>query len=82
MAALVGLFAFTVLFQESKIHWQAFSPEALAQARAEGKTVMVDFSANWCLTCKTNLKFAVETDAVSELIKANGVVPMLADWTD
>jgi thiol:disulfide interchange protein len=82
VAALVGLFAFTVLFQESKIRWQAFSPEALAHARAEGKTVMVDFSANWCLTCKTNLKFAVETDAVSELIKANGVVPMLADWTD
>ncbi len=82
VAALVGWFAFTVLFQESKIHWQAFSPEALARARSEGKTVMVDFSANWCPTCKTNLKFAVETDAVGELIKANGVVPMLADWTD
>jgi thiol:disulfide interchange protein len=82
VAALVGWFAFTVLFQESKIHWQPFSPEALARARADGKTVMVDFSANWCLTCKTNLKFAIETDAVSELIKANGVVPMLADWTD
>ena len=65
VAALVGLFAFTLLIQESKIHWQAFSPEALARARAEGKTVMVDFSANWCLTCKTNLKFAIETDAVT-----------------
>ena len=43
---------------------------------------MVDFSANWCPTCKTNLKFAIETDAVRELVKANGVVPMLADWTD
>ena len=46
------------------IPWQPFSPEALAKARAEGKTVMVDFSANWCLTCKTNLKFAIETEAV------------------
>jgi thiol:disulfide interchange protein len=82
VAALVGVFAFTVLFQESKIRWQAFSPAALARAQADGKTVMVDFSANWCPTCKTNLKFAVETDAVGELIKANEVVPMLADWTD
>ncbi len=82
VAALVGLFAFTMLFQESKIRWQAFSPEALARAQADGKTVMVDFSANWCPTCKTNLKFAVETDAVGELIKVNEVVPMLADWTD
>ena len=82
VAALVGLFAFTMLFQESKIPWQPFSPEALERARSEGKTVMVDFSADWCLTCKTNLKFAVETDAVRDLVKANGVVPMLADWTD
>ena len=82
VAALAGLFAFTVLFQESKIPWQPFSPQALERARAEGKTVMVDFSADWCLTCKTNLKFAVETDAVRDLVEANGVVPMLADWTD
>jgi thiol:disulfide interchange protein len=81
-AAIVGWFAFTMLFQQSKIAWQPFSPEALAQARAEGKTVMVDFSADWCLTCKTNLKLAIETDAVQKTIQTNGVVPMLADWTD
>ncbi len=82
MAALVGWFAFTALFHQPKIAWQPFSPQALAQARSDGKTVMVDFSADWCLTCKTNLKLAIDTDAVHELIKANGVVPMLADWTD
>ena len=82
VAALVGWFAFTAMFQQSKIPWQPFSPLALAQARAEGKTVMVDFSADWCLTCKTNLKLAIETDAVRDMIKTNGVVPMLADWTD
>jgi thiol:disulfide interchange protein len=82
VAALVGVFAFTVLLQESKIPWKPFSPEALSRAQAEGKTVMVDFTANWCPNCKTNSKFAIETDAVGELIMANGVVPMLADWTD
>jgi thiol:disulfide interchange protein len=82
VATLVGLFAFTVLMQESRIPWQPFSPEALARARAEGKTVMVDFTANWCPNCKTNSKLAIETEAVAELVKANGVAPMLADWTD
>jgi thiol:disulfide interchange protein len=82
VAALVGLFAFTVLLQESKISWQPFSPEALERARGEGKTVMVDFTANWCPNCKTNSKLAIETDAVAQLVRGNGVVPMLADWTD
>jgi thiol:disulfide interchange protein len=82
VAALVGWFAFAALLHQPKIAWQPFSPQALDQARTEGKTVMVDFSADWCLTCKTNLKLAIDTDAVHELIKANGVVPMLADWTD
>jgi thiol:disulfide interchange protein len=82
VAAIVGLLAFTLLFQTSKIPWQPFSPAALQQARSEGKTVMVDFSADWCLTCKANLKFVVETNAVRDLVKQNGVVPMLADWTD
>lgn len=81
-AAAIGLFAFTVLLYESKIPWQPFSPGALAHARAEGKTVMVDFTANWCPTCKLNLKFAIDTEDVQELIAENDVVPLLADWTD
>ena len=43
---------------------------------------MVDFSADWCLTCKANLQFAIETDRVKAKLQKNRVVPMLADWTD
>jgi len=81
-AAAVCVFAFTVLLHESKIPWQPFSPESLAQARAAGKTVMVDFSADWCLTCKANIKFAIDTQRVRKVVEENGVLPMLADWTD
>lgn len=82
VAALVGLFAFTVLLYDSRMPWKPFSPEVLAQARAEGKTVMVDFTADWCLTCKTNLKLAIDRHEVRQLVYHNGVVPLLADWTD
>jgi thiol:disulfide interchange protein len=43
---------------------------------------MVDFTADWCLTCQTNFKFALNTPRVKELVERNGVAPLLADWTD
>jgi len=81
MGAIATL-CFTVLLLDPKIPWQPYSPEALARARQDNKTVIVDFSANWCPTCKWNLKWNIETEKVWKLIQENGVVPMLADWTD
>lgn len=82
-AGLVGGASYMLLLpSESELAWQKFSPAALAQARAEGKTVLVDFTANWCLTCKTNLKVAINRKEVRDLVERNGVVPMIADWTD
>jgi suppressor for copper-sensitivity B len=67
---------------DKHIDWQPFSEAKLAQLRSEGKTVLIDFTADWCLTCKLNLASAIETEEVSGLIKENKVVPLLADWTD
>jgi suppressor for copper-sensitivity B len=81
-AALVGWGAFAMLTpSEYELPWQPYSPAALAQARAEGKTVLVDFTADWCPTCKTNLKFSLNREEVHELVKKNGVVALVADWT-
>lgn len=66
----------------AKIPWEPFSPERLRQARAEGKTVFVYFTADWCLTCKFNLRWAIETAEVRQWIAEHGVRPLLADWTD
>jgi thiol:disulfide interchange protein len=81
-AALVGLFAFTFLLEDLKLPWRPFSPDALAQARREGKTVMVDFTADWCPNCKWNLAWAIDTKKVHQLVEKNDIVPMIADWTD
>ena len=81
-AAMIGFIAFQTLApQPTKIPWQPYSQAALQKAQSEGKTVMVDYTADWCWTCKTNLKFAINTDEVHKTVEANGVVPLLADWT-
>jgi thiol:disulfide interchange protein len=82
VAALVGVFAFTVLFWEPIIPWRPFSPEALAKARSQGRTVMVDFTADWCPNCQFNSRFAIERTEVLALVQKNRVLPLLADWTD
>jgi thiol:disulfide interchange protein len=82
-AALIGWFAFTQLAPRSEmIAWKPFDRAELVQLNDEGKTVLVDFTADWCFTCKLNLKTAINTKAVAEAIERNGVIPMLADWTE
>lgn len=83
IVATVGSLAFMFLGPvASVIPWEPFSRERLADLRQKGATVMVDFSADWCMTCKYNLATAIETTQVKTEIERNRVVPLLADWTD
>lgn len=68
---------------DERVAWQPFSLESLQQvAVEEGKTVMVDFSAEWCITCKALEKAVLHTDSVEKAIAASGAVTMYADYTD
>ncbi len=63
--------------------WQPFSLEKLQQVAVdEGRTVLVDFSAEWCLTCKALERTVLHTEAVEKTIASTGAVPMYADFTD
>ena len=63
------------------IDWQRWSPEAVAKARAEGRPVLVDFTADWCLTCQANKRLAIEIPSVRSKLKEMNAVALLADYT-
>lgn len=65
----------------SKIAWQKWSPEKVEQLVSEGKTVYVDFTANWCLTCQVNKKVAFSDKDVIAYFNDNNIVPLKGDWT-
>jgi thiol:disulfide interchange protein DsbD len=64
----------------SGIRWLNFSPQALAQARSEGRPAVVDFRADWCLPCLEMEKTTFVSPAVAA--KADAFTMLRADVTD
>jgi thiol:disulfide interchange protein DsbD len=63
------------------VDWEPFSPGRLAELRAQGKPVFVNFTAAWCITCLVNERVALRGPAVAEAFSRRGVVYLKADWT-
>jgi thiol:disulfide interchange protein len=62
--------------------WQPFTPEILAQSRAQGKPVFVDFTASWCLSCQVNERLILRRADVEQRLHDSGAVLLRADWTN
>ncbi|MBN1555869.1 MAG: thioredoxin family protein [Phycisphaerae bacterium] len=56
-----------------------FSVAEIDEARAEGKTVLVKFTANLCLKCKQQDYYVYNTPKVADAIRRLGVVYMKGD---
>jgi thiol:disulfide interchange protein DsbD len=63
------------------IDWGRWTPAAVVAAQTAGHPVLVDFTANWCLTCQVNKKTSLEIPAVRARLKALDAVALLADYT-
>jgi thiol:disulfide interchange protein DsbD len=74
-----ALAAAAELSYAEEIPWQRFSGERLAQAA--GTPLFIDFTADWCLTCKVNERTVIETEAVRGAMERCGMVALKADWT-
>ncbi|HEV2530723.1 protein-disulfide reductase DsbD family protein [Phenylobacterium sp.] len=61
--------------------WEAYSPERLADLRAQGRPVFVNYTAAWCVSCQVNDRVVISTRSVAEAMKADKVVYLKADWT-
>ena len=60
--------------------WQAFDEARIGPLVSEGRTVFVDVTADWCITCKFNKAAVLERGPVAARLGGD-VVPMRADWT-
>lgn len=65
----------------SAIQWQAFEPDKIAGYVAEGKTVFIDITADWCITCVVNERAVLQRRNIIKYLNADNVVAMKGDWT-
>ncbi|HEV2300359.1 MAG TPA: protein-disulfide reductase DsbD domain-containing protein [Stellaceae bacterium] len=61
--------------------WQPFNLDRLDRLVAQGRTVFVDVTADWCLTCKLNKAAVLDRGPVAAWLSRPQVVAMRADWT-
>jgi len=64
------------------IVWEPWSAERVAQLRAEGRPIYVDFTARWCATCQANKKVVFASSEVKNYFRDRKVATLKADWTN
>lgn len=66
----------------AKSAWAPYDAAAIAHAKSQGRSVFIDFTAAWCVTCQWNKKSVLDTQAIQDLFDINEVYLVRADWTD
>jgi len=82
MAGISGTVPVRPESDDGGIAWEPFTLAGLESHLQENKTVFVDFTADWCLTCKVNEKTVLTDRAVVEKFRSGGLVALKADWTN
>ena len=61
--------------------WNSYSPELVEQAMADGKVVVLDFTAEWCLNCKALKAAVLNVQPVKGRLMSGDVVAFEVDLT-
>lgn len=66
----------------SGLEWEEFDEDKITAYVKQGRTVFVEVTADWCLTCKANRLFVVQSEDVQKTFADNKVILMEGDWTN
>ncbi|MFZ2619314.1 MAG: thioredoxin family protein [Alphaproteobacteria bacterium] len=76
---LIACFVWVILPQQSA--HTPWSSAAVQAALAQGHPVLVNATADWCLTCKVVEKAVLQSDSFATLAQKHHLVLLTADWT-
>jgi thiol:disulfide interchange protein DsbD len=61
--------------------WRSYDLAAIREELGRGRPVFVDFTADWCLTCKINESVVLEDSRVKSELARLRIATFKADWT-
>ena len=76
-----GAYTAVGLSSQGPIDWVYYTPDRFEQAMDEDKTVVMEFTAEWCLNCKALEQSVLHKQSVVEALGRPSVVPMKVDLT-
>ena len=80
-AVAICLYGAVRLTDTGPIAWVAYSPERLVRAFKEHNTVVMIFTAEWCLNCKALEQSVWDNPELAKLVSEPSVLPMKVDLT-
>jgi thiol:disulfide interchange protein DsbD len=78
---VVSIYCGIVLTDKGPINWVYYTPQRFDEAKAKGDVVVMEFTAEWCLSCKALESSVLASDTVCTLLATPGVTPMKVDLT-
>ena len=63
------------------IAWTYYTPQRFTDALDDGRVVLLEFTAEWCLNCKALEESVLRSSRVVDRLNGDGVVPMKVDLT-
>jgi thiol:disulfide interchange protein len=66
---------------KSSSNGDSYTPELLEELLANDQPVFLNFTADWCITCKVNEAIVLNQTSIKSALKSKNIVYLKADWT-
>ena len=70
-----------IIIEKSDELWHQFNEEKINQQVKEGNVVLVDITADWCITCKFNKANVLQSEEITLMLKRGDFIGFRGDIT-